>query len=178
MSELKTLIETNPLVYTGEVTIRKIKNGVPYKVVKRKNASTKAFHNFLLNCMIGNYDSDSAPSKIAFFEYDTKSETTKNDQTFGKAYFRGVSTTTSPIEGKVEHYINSPINTDIDIGSSEIYYHFLIPETYSGNQFNVVELLNNKDQVLALISTENGELFKTEEGLSLDITWKITLSNK
>ena len=81
MSELKTLIETNPLVYTGEVTIRKIKNGVPYKVVKRKNASTKAFHNFLLNCMIGNYDSDSAPSKIAFFEYNNDG-TTENKKTF------------------------------------------------------------------------------------------------
>ena len=95
-----------------------------------------------------------------------------------QAEFRGVSTTTSPIEGKTEHYINGQINTDIDTGSSEIYYHFLIPETYSGNSFNVVELLNNKNEVLALISTEDGKLFETERGLSLDITWKITLSNK
>ena len=177
MGELKTLIETSPLVYTGEVTIRKIKNGVPYKVIKRKNASTKAFHNFLLNCMIGNYDPDLAPSKIAFFKYKNDG-TTMNDHTFNRTYFRGVSTTTSPIEGDIEHYINGQINTNDDIGSSEVYYHFLIPETYSGNLFNVVKLLNNKNETLALISTENGELFETERGLSLDITWKITLSNK
>ena len=57
----RAIAETNSLVYTGEVTIRKIKCGEPYKVVKKRNKSTKGFHKFLLNCMLGNFDIKQIP---------------------------------------------------------------------------------------------------------------------
>ena len=67
MAEKKKVVvakETQPIIYSGNVTVKKIRKGKVISVKQSHNSGYNSLFKFLLNCLAGNYIEASRPQVI------------------------------------------------------------------------------------------------------------------
>ena len=151
-------------VYSGQVEIKLIKDKkAPFKIVKKHNRSTGAFHKYILDTLTGTYSKTSMIYGVRLIG--------SNSDALYKDLFPG-----APLFGEAQKLNDTTYGL---IDPYYIKYNFLIPQTFTlGNRLYKVQLCNRLGEVYAEVDTvENGNPLELTAGSNLDITWSLVISS-
>ena len=166
-----TVKDSQPIIYSGNVTVKKIKNGKIVSTQTMHNAGYNPLFQFLLNCLAGNYVDKSRPKWIY---------TCKKDGT-GIKYV-----------GNLPNYLNhEPAVLSVKTGSNEnfyIEYKFLLsysPDFQDGFSCLALYSENNKPAAFlageiisgdySMLVTMNNDI--TSNGEDILIIWQLQIEN-
>lgn len=165
--ENKTSTATSePIIYSGEVTIKSITKRGKVKNVKKHNAGKLALFTFLTKALKGEITPMYRPTSIMGFD-------SKGDRLF---------TGTIPYEGLPQLYQGNSKATgsDADVnGSDAIQYTFMIPfgmilESEVAPVLHKLQFVNGFDDVCAEVT---GLKYPIEIGTNIVIYWKMSFTN-
>lgn len=153
-------------VYSGQVEIKLIKDKkAPFKIVKKHNKSTGAFHKYILDTLTGTYSKTSMIYGVRLI--GSNSNALYNDLFPGAPLFGEAQKLNDTTYGLIDPYY--------------IKYNFLIPQTFTlGKDLYRVQLCNRLGEVYAEVDTTNkatGAPLELTAGSNLDITWSLIISS-
>ena len=129
-TETLKVTEVNPIIYSGQVTIKKIKKGKVISTQKIHNEGTNHLFKFLLNCLAGNWIPSARPSWICTGQYTNS----------GQVVIKYVADTCSKITQQPEVFETS----------SDVYiqYKFLLQSKpqYTTTGFNCLLLYSDDNK--------------------------------